>query len=99
MKDFPLLGFSNKTINMLMFKYRKAQPNKIMRWTYEPSSFFHLAYPKTSRKSNTQPAEEPPTKNPNIPFLLYNVQGMFIPNSPAIKVSAAIANDAMVNVN
>lgn len=70
-----------------------------MKGTHEPSSFFHLAYPKIRKKSNTENAVTPPTKNSNIPSFLYSTQGMFIPNIPAIKVSTAIANDAMVNVN
>jgi len=41
----------------------------------------------------------PPTMGQNIPSFVYNVHGMFIPNAPATKVSKAIANDAMVNVN
>jgi hypothetical protein len=70
-----------------------------MRWTYEPSSFFHLAYPKTSRKSNIQAAVMPATKYQKTPLTLYNGKGMFMPNHPAIKVSTATANDAMVSVN
>ena len=66
---------------------------------HEPSSFFHLAYPRTSRNSNIQPAVTHPTKGLKTPCISYNGQGMFIPNNPAIRVSTAIANDAMVKVN
>jgi len=66
---------------------------------YDPSNFFHLAYAKISKKRSTQAADVIQTKGQNIPSILYNLQGMFIPNAPAIKVSIAIANDAIVNVN
>lgn len=66
---------------------------------YDPSSFFHLAYPRISRKSNVQEPVVTPTKRLNFPWLLYNSQGMFIPNIPATRVSTAIASDAIVNVS
>lgn len=71
----------------------------ILHLNYEPSSFFHLAYPSRSRKSKKQIAKVIPTKGPKTPFILYNWQGMFIPNTPAIRVSAAMANEAIVNVS
>lgn len=66
---------------------------------YDPSNFFHLAYAKISKKSNTQAADVIQTKGQNTPSMWYKLQGMFIPNAPAIIVSIAIANDAIVNVN
>lgn len=40
-----------------------------------------------------------PTKGQKTPSMLYNEHGMFIPNIPAIKVSMAMANDAIVSVS
>lgn len=71
----------------------------IPKLAYEPSSFFHRAYPKTSRKSSTEPAVIPPTKSSKMPSFSYKVQGMFMPKIPANNVSTAIANDAIVNIN
>lgn len=69
------------------------------RGIHDPSNFFHLAYPKIRRKSIIQPIVMPVTKGQNTPSVWFKVQGIFMPNHPAISVSIAIANDAIVSVN